>query len=325
MLDGTAVEGALQVVLGARDGMAGAGTRVGAGGAVEVVRLGGMWRVTRPWHPGLRPYLRSYVGYWEAVATPYEVRLVPTGRATLLISLAEPFSQVRRLGVRDGGSGSIGSLVVGMEDRPAICTHPGGQEAIRVEFTPLGAYRLFGVPMGELTNLAVEIRDILGPGAGVLVDRMAATPDWAARFDLLDAALLARLEYGPRPTPEVEHAWQLLSGSAGVIPIARIAAEVGWSQGYLIRRFTQQIGLTPKASARVLRFRHAVALLGRGAGTLTEISTACGFYDQAHLNREFRAIAGTTPGQMVAARRVEGAVSLSGSANSSKTATAPGR
>ncbi|WP_348540985.1 AraC family transcriptional regulator [Streptomyces sp. SAI-041] len=305
--------------------MAGAGTRVGAGGAVEVVRLGGMWRVTRPWHPGLRPYLRSYVGYWEAVATPYEVRLVPTGRATLLISLAEPFSQVRRLGVRDGGSGSIGSLVVGMEDRPAICTHPGGQEAIRVEFTPLGAYRLFGVPMGELTNLAVEIRDILGPGAGVLVDRMAATPDWAARFDLLDAALLARLEYGPRPAPEVEHAWQLLSGSAGAIPIARIAAEVGWSQGYLIRRFTQQIGLTPKASARVLRFRHAVALLGRGAGTLTEISTACGFYDQAHLNREFRAIAGTTPGQMVAARRVEGAVSLSGSANSSKTATVPGR
>ncbi|WP_348541397.1 AraC family transcriptional regulator [Streptomyces sp. SAI-090] len=305
--------------------MAGTGTHVGASGAVEVVRLGGMWRVTRPWHPGLRPYLRSYVGYWEAVATPYEVRLVPTGRATLLISLAEPFSQVRRLGVRDGGSGSIGSLVVGMEDRPAICTHPGGQEAIRVEFTPLGAYRLFGVPMGELTNLAVEIRDILGPGAGVLVDRMAATPDWAARFDLLDAALLARLEYGPQPTPEVEHAWQLLSGSAGVIPIARIAAEVGWSQGYLIRRFTQQIGLTPKASARVLRFRHAVALLGRGAGTLTEISTACGFYDQAHLNREFRAIAGTTPGQMVAARRVEGAVSLSVSANSSKTATVPGR
>ncbi|MET7730083.1 AraC family transcriptional regulator [Streptomyces sp. NPDC005402] len=306
------------MVLGARGDTAGAE-------AVEIARLGGLWRVTRPWHPGLRPYLRSYAGYWEAVATPYEARLVPTGRATLLISLAEPFSQVRRLGVRGGGSGSIGSLVVGLEDRPAICTHPGGQEAIRVEFTPLGAYRLFGMPMGELTNLAVEIRDVLGAEAGVLVERMAATPDWAARFDLLDAALLARLDYGPRPTPEVGQAWQLLSGSAGVIPIARIAAEVGWSQGYLIRRFTQQIGLTPKASARVLRFRHAVALLGRGTTSLTEISTACGFYDQAHLNREFRAIAGTTPGQMVASRRVEGAVALSGSANSSKTATAAGR
>ncbi|MGW0708216.1 helix-turn-helix domain-containing protein [Streptomyces sp. NPDC002643] len=297
----------------------------GRSGGVEVGRLGGLWRVARPWHPGLRPFLRSYVGYWEAVATPYEARLVPTGRATLLINLAEPFTGVRRLGLAGGDSGSIGSLVVGVEDRPAICVHPGGQEAIRVEFTPLGAYRLFGMPMSELTNLAVRIEDVLGPDAGRLVERLAAMPDWAGRFDLLDAALLARLGGGPEPAPEVGHAWRLLTGSAGVVPIARIAAEVGWSQGYLIRRFTQQIGLTPKASARVLRFRHAVAMLGRGTASLTEISTACGYYDQAHLNREFRAIAGTTPGRMIAARRVEGALSLSGSANSSKTAPPSGR
>jgi AraC-like DNA-binding protein len=288
-------------------------------GAVEIARIGGLWRVTRPWHPGLRPFLRSYVGYWEAVTSPYEAQLVPTGCATLLLSLAEPFSQVRRLGLPGGSSGSIGSLVVGLEDRPAICVHPGGQEAIRVEFTPLGAYRLFGMPMSELTNLAIEIRDVRGPEAGELVERLASTRDWAARFDLLDAALLARLGRGPEPTPEVGHAWRLLADSAGATPIARIAAEVGWSQGYLIRRFTQQIGLTPKASARVLRFRHAVAMRNRGVASLTEISTTCGFYDQAHLNREFRAIAGITPGRILASRRVEGALALSASANSSKT------
>jgi AraC-like DNA-binding protein len=301
------------------------GARLGTVGAVEVSRLGGLWRVTRPWHPGLRPFLRSYVGYAEAVPSPYEARVVPTGRATLLINLAEPFSQVRRMGVPGGGSGRIGSLVVGVEDRPAICVHPGGQEAVRVEFTPLGAYRLFGMPMSELTNLVVEIEDVLGPEAGTLVERMAATGDWAARFDLLDTALLTRLGRGPEPAPEVGHAWRLLYGSAGAIPIARIAAEVGWSQGYLIRRFTQQIGLTPKASARVLRFRRAVAMLGRGAASLTEISTACGFYDQAHLNRDFRAIAGTTPRQMMASRQVEGALALAPSANSSKTALGAGR
>jgi AraC-like DNA-binding protein len=269
-----------------------------------------MWRVTRPWHPGLRPFVRSYAGYWDAATSPYQVRVIPTGHASVVISLAEPFAQVRRSGAPGAGSGRIGSLVVGLEDRPAICEHPGGQEAIRLEFTPLGAYRLFAVPMGELTNHVVELHDILGPGARELVERLAVTRYWAARFDLLDAALLARLGLGPDPAPEVSHAWQLLASTAGTIPIARITSEVGWSQKHLIRRFTEQIGLTPKTSARVLRFHRAAGMLARGGSSLADTSAACGFYDQAHLSREFRALADTTPGRMVSARRVEGALAL---------------
>lgn len=287
--------------------MPGAVSRSVADG-VGMTRVGDRWRVTRPWPAGLQPYLHSYAGYWEAVASPFRVRLVPTGRAVLVISLGEPFTQVRRLQEASPAGGAIGSLVVGLDDGPRLCDHPGGQEAIRLELTPLGAYRLLGVPMRELTNRAVELRDVLGPEAGELAERMAATDDWATRFDLLDFVLLTRLERGPEPAPEVSHAWRLLARADGAIPVARIAAEVGWSQSYLVRRFTEQIGLTPKVSARVLRFHHAVHLLGHKGATPSEVTAACGFYDQAHLNREFRALAGTTPGQVAAARIAEGAL-----------------
>ncbi|MEU9035308.1 AraC family transcriptional regulator [Streptomyces sp. NPDC048352] len=273
-----------------------------------MTRVGDRWRVTRPWPAGLQPYLHSYAGYWEAVASPFRVRLVPTGRAVLVINLGQPFTQVRRLREASPSGGAIGSLVVGLDDGPRLCDHPGGQEAIRLELTPLGAYRLLGVPMRELTNRAVELRDVLGPEAGELAERMAATDDWATRFDLLDFVLLTRLERGPEPAPEVSHAWRLLARADGAIPVARIAAEVGWSQSYLVRRFTEQIGLTPKVSARVLRFRHAVHLLGHKGASPSEVTASCGFYDQAHLNREFRALAGTTPGQVAAARIAEGAL-----------------
>ncbi|MFD8143933.1 helix-turn-helix domain-containing protein [Streptomyces sp. NPDC059708] len=277
----------------ARDG--GVDTVLGAGG--------GLRRVTRPLHPALRPYLRGRVGY-SHLAPAYQVRMVPTGRVILNVSLAEPFSQIRRLGTPGPGTGRIGSAVVGMEDRPAWCTHPGGpQEVIRLEFTPLGAYRLLALPMRELTNLVVELDDVLGPEAGPLVERLAAAPDWAARFDLLDAVLLARLGRGPEPAPEVEQAWRLLTRSAGAVPIARLADEVGWSGSYLVRRFTEQVGLTPKTSARVLRFRRAARLLSRGPVDLAAIAAGCGFYDQAHLTREFRALAGLTPGRMATAAR----------------------
>lgn len=156
------------------------------GPGVEVTRVSGLWRVTRPWPPGLRPFVYSYDGYWDSLSWPYRVRLVPTGRAVVVISLAEPFTQVRRLGAPGSGSGRIGSLITGLDDVPGLCEHAGGQEAIRVELTPLGAYRLFAMPMSELTNQVVELRDVLGPEARVLVERLEATRDWAARFDLLD-------------------------------------------------------------------------------------------------------------------------------------------
>ncbi|MFE3553601.1 helix-turn-helix domain-containing protein [Streptomyces sp. NPDC059193] len=286
-----------------------AGSAGTTGLGVEMTRVGNRWRVTRPWPPQLRPFLHSYAGYWEAAASPYRVRLVPTGRAVVVINLGEPFAQVRRLADADPNNSQVtGSLVVGLEDGPRVCDHPGGQEAIRLELTPLGAFRLFAVPMSELTNRAVELGDVLGPQAGLLVEHLAATSDWGARFDLLDFALSARLARGPEPAPEVRHAWRLLSRSGGAIPVGRIAAEVGWSQGYLIRRFTEQIGLTPKTSARVLRFHRAVRLLTREGANPTDVTAACGFYDQAHLNREFRALAGTTPGRMAAARVAEGAL-----------------
>ncbi|MFD3699722.1 helix-turn-helix domain-containing protein [Streptomyces sp. NPDC058646] len=280
------------------------------GRGVRMTRVGDRWRVTRPWPLPLRPFVHSYAGYWEAAATPYRVRLVPTGRAVVVISLGEPFAQVRRLDSASPGSQVTGSLVAGLEDGPRVCDHPGGQEAIRLELTPLGAFRLFALPMSELTNRVVELRDVLGPEAGVLAERLAATPDWGTRFDLLDLALAARLENGSRPAPEVGHAWRLLSRAGGAIPVGRIAAEVGWSQSYLVRRFTEQVGLTPKASARVLRFHRAVGLLTRGGASLGDVTAACGFYDQAHLNREFRALGGTTPGRLAAARVSEGAVTL---------------
>ncbi|MFJ8042624.1 helix-turn-helix domain-containing protein [Kitasatospora sp. NPDC096147] len=281
----------------------GRGPDGGSGQHVAVSDVGGLRRVTRPLHPGLRPHLCGRTAF-SHLAPPYQVRMVPTGHVTLTVSLAEPFSRVRRLGAPGADTDRVGSAVVGMEDRPAWCVHPGGrQEVVRLEVTPLGAYRLLGLPMRELTNLVVDLPDVLGPEAGVLVERMAATPDWAARFDLLDAALLVRLERSPEPAPEVEHAWSLIDASAGAVPVARLAEEVGWSRGHLVRRYTEQVGLSPKTTSRVLRFRRAVELLPRRTGDLAALAAECGYYDQAHLTREFRDLAGLTPGRMATAGR----------------------
>ena len=81
------------------------------------------------------------------------------------------------------------------------------------------------------------------------------------------------------------------------------ATSSGWSRRHFGERFREHVGLAPKPAARVLRFRRALALLERDDGArLGEIALDCGYYDQAHLNRDFRAFAGSAPGDHLSRR-----------------------
>jgi transcriptional regulator GlxA family with amidase domain len=83
--------------------------------------------------------------------------------------------------------------------------------------------------------------------------------------------------------------------SAGRVAIGELANELGWSHRRLIARFREQVGLAPKAAARVLRFDRAARALRSPSRTIGEVAFECGYFDQAHLNRDFRELAGITP------------------------------
>jgi AraC-like DNA-binding protein len=155
---------------------------------------------------------------------------------------------------------------------------------------------LFGISMHELSDLAIDLEDVLGPEAPLLAERLAGTPDWEKRCELLDSFLARRIERARLPSPDVVWAWQRLSATSGAISIGELCGELGCSRRHLAARFREQIGPAPKAVARILRFRRAVGLISRDDGRrLPEIAHGCGFYDQAHMNREFRRMAGATP------------------------------
>lgn len=104
----------------------------------------------------------------------------------------------------------------------------------------------------------------------------------------------------------------MLSTTRGCISIGALAAGVGWSRKHLVAQFHDQIGLPPKTVARLIRFDRAVHLIeGDGRIRLAEVARACGYYDQAHFNRDFIAFAGVTPREF-AARRLPGGAGVIG-------------
>jgi AraC-like DNA-binding protein len=162
---------------------------------------------------------------------------------------------------------------------------------------------LFGMPMQELARRTVPLDEVLGKEATRLEERLLETATWAARFNVIETALATRLLAAKPPPPDVEWAWHRLTNARGRIRIEALAAELGCSRKHLAARFREHVGLPPSLVARLLRFRRALDMLSFPHATIAEVAAACDYYDQPHLDRDFRDFAATTPTAYVAEAR----------------------
>lgn len=244
-----------------------------------------------------RPPLDAYVAF----AHGYRVPAMPTGRhrglpsrhLTLVLDLGAPLQVI-------GSRGAVAAHAVlgGLDVHPALIDASRPQEGLQYALNPLGARVLLGVPAGELSGQVLDLSDVLGRRADTLVEQLAAAADWSERFRRVDAALLERLSsrVGQAP-PEVARAWSLVLASGGRASVRELAAEVGWSRRHLSERFRVATGVTPKQASRIARFERARhLLLAPSRLPLADVAVTCGYADQPHLAREWRALAGCSIG-----------------------------
>jgi AraC-like DNA-binding protein len=196
---------------------------------------------------------------------------------------------------------SFTTLIGGLHATPVVIRHNGDQHGIQLHLTPLGTRALLGLPAGELASTVIELGTLLGPVAGALLERVRSASTWTDRFLKLDQALTRVVRQRDGPAPELGWAWRRLAASHGRVEVATLAREVGWSRRYLDARFRHESGLTPKVAARVMRFELAQRLLRAPHRLgLAGVAVRAGFYDQAHLHREWRELAGCTPSRWLA-------------------------
>ena len=188
----------------------------------------------------------------------------------------------------------------GLSDRYAVVGFDARRYAsIDLELTPLGAWSVLGLPLKELEGQTVTLQDAFGASANRLVDELNAAADWDTRFDAMERFLLRRADSGPRATPAVAWSLQRLWQSNGRERIESLAAQIGCSRRYLHARFREQVGLGPKTVARLIRFAAVRRRIENAPARWADVAYECGYADQSHLNRDFRELAGTTPGDFV--------------------------
>jgi AraC-like DNA-binding protein len=251
---------------------------------------GWMEVASRPPHPELHPHVRRYWGFVEVNAAPVRRREIP-GRDIVMILSFGPSLRV--------DDGPRTSFVAGLTEASVVTEHDGVSNGIEVNFTPLGARMILDIPMHLVANDIVAFEDVWGDGAAELLERLYEAPDWETRFELLDAVLAIRLARATAAPAAVDWAWRRLVEEHGRLAVHELTRELACSRRYLAVQFREHVGLTPKVFARILRFQNASDLLETGRD-FERIARCCGYYDQAHFNRDFREFAGSTPTEFLA-------------------------
>jgi AraC-like DNA-binding protein len=240
----------------------------------------------------LQPLIGRYTGYCYQGLRPGTHLGLPSPYLTVVLSLAAP-TRLDRIPDASSAPKSFIALVGGLHTSPAVIGHDGNMSGIQLNVTPLGARSLLGLRAGDLGPGVIGLDELLGREALELMDRLRESPSWSARFSLLNSVLGRRLERSTAIQLRSDNAWQLIVGSKGRMRISKVAQALGWGRRHLDTTFKREYGLSPKAVARVTRFdRSQWAVRARPKVSLAQIAADSGYYDQAHMAREWNLLAG---------------------------------
>ena len=193
-----------------------------------------------------------------------------------------------------------GSVVVGAHSEYFVIDTAEQHSVAGVHFHPGGAFPFFGLPAGELRNRMVSLADLWGRRAAELREQVLEAPTPGLKLALLERALLALLVRSQPRHPAVAFALGEFRSAPHTRTISSLTGQIGLSPKRFIQVFDSEVGLTPKLFCRIRRFQRALRLTHKGRPVdWAGVAAECGYFDQAHFIRDFRAFSGVNPSRYI--------------------------
>ncbi len=249
-------------------------------------------RYLQPRNDELAPWLINYL-YCEIDAGDNAVAFQITARPTLFIQfIIEGAHQIRTLGEDSVRDVPPVALFCPYNYRSDDMVISGKMRTLAARLQPSAAHLLFGFEMPDYVNSFVAPQR-----SERVIAELRTAPDPETMVKIANAWLLS-LSLTAKPKDNVAFAADKIRAANGVIEIATLAHEAGCSDRHFQRIFTRQVGVAPKAYARLCRLDHAIYMHEQFPKMAwSEIAFSCGYADQSHLARDFRALQNETPTQ----------------------------
>ena len=235
-------------------------------------------------HPRLTAWIDTYwslEGRSNGIAEP----VIPDGRGELVLNFSAGFHHVSG----ETAHAQPRLIIAGQVTAPFWLIPGRDVDLFGIRFTPAGQSALFREPASLLRDRWVDALDVCAD-AGYLCSAMFDSCDRPA---VVDQWVLNRATGSTIDT--VSTVASRIFDEAPGCSVASVAARIGLSTRTLERRFAEHVGVSPKEYQRIRRLNRAASLVLYGGATWSRAAHSSGYTDQAHLNREFREMTGTTP------------------------------
>jgi AraC-like DNA-binding protein len=231
----------------------------------------------------------------SAAALPEGHRILPDGCMEFVFQLGDPFLELQAAG---GWKQQPARLLVGQMTQRVEVRPSGVIDTVGLHFHPAGTAAFVEGSMKRFRDCIVDLDDALGEDLAALAARLVRARNSASRMALLMAWLQGRI----RPADALmAEASRRLQDAAGQLDIGSLGTALGLGERQLRRRFEAAVGLAPKRFARLLRFQRVFEQQRESdAKVWAQVALECGYFDQAHFNRDFRAFSGLAPRQLLA-------------------------
>ena len=251
-------------------------------------------------HPLLNPYVAKIWVFESSGRLPTQERKLIVPNTNLKLTLT----------YRNGIAASVGAkaflqrenelTLTGLIDTPVTLdpSEDAQTGTIIIEFNPLGAYRFFHLRFSEVQNEIAHLADLTGNGAATLCSQLAETDDITLKLQLLQNFLIKQLEKYPAD-PIYDHCIHRITTTTGLITVAQLEKETGYSARWLHRKFTEHLGTGAKNLAEIVRFKQFYQAYSTGIPPeILKQYIYQYYYDQSHFLRAFKRFTGTTPTEL---------------------------
>lgn len=260
----------------------------------------GAWTLTMG-YPSHLAGLVADIWHFEGLMHLPRERHLPNGMLDLVLQLGgERYSDVY------GAKREVCPMacVGGMQTGAMVIEAPEGRSTVLgLRLHPAGAYALLGQPLSEISGQTVDLRDLIGAGSTELIERCLQVSSGPERVHVVSDWVSRSIARSRRIDPAIAWMTHEIERYKGAVAIGSLRERIGMSKTRLVLAFRQQIGVTPKLYGRIVRFRNVLEILHMGGESLADVAIEAGYYDQPHMNAEFRELSGFTPLEFLAKER----------------------